>query len=299
MSVLDTSPTEGFLAERCTASEYLLRPSHPDTAFELRGAARLAGKYRLDNVRSDMVKRVVMDWPTSADDWVTHQAQFQALKRTVDNQIRADREVNIIIRLADRTPEPVSAILFAQEHGCTEILPAAFYRLASTELEMEWGSEYLHDSYLKARWPLCDRDNLARWVKGRNALERYHPHFTTELITADMLDTRPQCRPLWADNVEDPRDVDVDIEEDVKKYPCFRFLWTLGKAMRDIKLLLHDPLTELADIESYVIDERVKKTSVGGSGLCEDCYEEFAKWLDGERTRLWVRLPDIFGLKSV
>lgn len=40
--------------------------------------------------------------------------------------------------LANRSPEPVSAIVFAQEHWCTESLSATFYSLASIEVGIVW-----------------------------------------------------------------------------------------------------------------------------------------------------------------
>ena len=40
--------------------------------------------------------------------------------------------------LSDVIPEPVSAIVFAQEFGCPEILPAAFYRLLQIDFNDDW-----------------------------------------------------------------------------------------------------------------------------------------------------------------
>lgn len=60
-------------------SEYLLRPCHPDTPLELRGAVRLAGKYLMDQARADMIKRVTMDWPVTLQDWDVRNGLYEGL----------------------------------------------------------------------------------------------------------------------------------------------------------------------------------------------------------------------------
>ncbi|OJT06746.1 hypothetical protein TRAPUB_2399 [Trametes pubescens] len=94
-------------------SQYLLRSSHPDTALELYGAAKLADKYMMNTVRSAMVKRVAMDWPTTRDEWDARQTGIQNLrsKAVLDRPRPGKRPRKLILAL--RTPEPVSAIMFA------------------------------------------------------------------------------------------------------------------------------------------------------------------------------------------
>ncbi len=117
-----------------------MRTSHPDAPFELRGAVRLASKYLLDDARADMIRRVTMDWPLTIDDWDICEGEREGLVRVWRDQ--RDRNVSSQFvtqrTIAVRTLEPVSAIVFAQEHGCTGILPAAFYRLASIDISAEW-----------------------------------------------------------------------------------------------------------------------------------------------------------------
>lgn len=72
-----------------------------------------------------LVRHVCEDWPTTLDEYDIQQAELdmflQVARANPFPKYTPDRG-----RMADTIPEPASAILFAQEFGCREILPAAF-----------------------------------------------------------------------------------------------------------------------------------------------------------------------------
>lgn len=272
--------------------EYLLRPSHSDTPVELRGAVKLAGKYLLDNASADIIRRVTMDWPTTLDEWDILENERRGRRRMADSQYRSGAEC---IALADRTPEPVAAIVFAQENGCTEILPAAFYRLASIEITDDWSGTQpapgsLRHPRPRARWALCEKDNLMRRIKGRQALEDYIHDVTYELKDGSMLETAPSCRPWWIDN---PELVAQAVEPDRVESPCLDYLRMLCALVWD-KQSKNDPLAALLDLEIGNYPPELDKTCP--EGLCQGCHRDFGRWVFRERRHLWKIIPAFFDL---
>lgn len=271
-------------------SEYLLRPSHPDTPVKLRGAVRLASKYMFDNARADMIKRVTMDWPVTLDQWDVREGERQSLMRVAydhhSNQSAGRRN------LAEHTPEPVSAIVFAQEHGCAEILPAAFYRLASLDIGNGWENKNrVHADPDRARWALCDKENLVRYIQGRSALEEYHHTVAQQLTDGDMINT--SCFPEYMSDTGPIRPGDR-FEGNIEEYPCFHFIWTLRDVVWGWRVSL-DPLTALSKLEDCDKLDRMKDRCP--YGLCERCEGFFREWIREERVSLWKKLPGFFQLK--
>ncbi|EIW56248.1 uncharacterized protein TRAVEDRAFT_50728 [Trametes versicolor FP-101664 SS1] len=262
---------------------YLLRSFHPDTAVELRGAVKLADKYLLDKARSSMIQRVTQDWPTTLDDCDINEGTRRAIERTMYDAYRA---TSSSVALADRTPEPVSTIVFAQEHGCAEILPAAFYSLASIDVRSVWCEDperWVHMLMFPcARWELCDKDNLVRYITGRQSLEALYHRVSRDLSMGVML--HAPCRPPFGV-------VDVDTDD----WPCLRALRTIRYRVWGTRPT-YDPLSKLLELDEY--DKLgIAVMPRGPETLCRDCRETFGKWVYEQRTRLWERLPQIFGLE--
>ncbi|EIW56221.1 uncharacterized protein TRAVEDRAFT_50703 [Trametes versicolor FP-101664 SS1] len=258
-------------------SEYLLRPSHPDTPIELRGAVKLAEKYLFDGARADMIKRVTMDWPVTLDEWDIRASEFQGLRHVVCSKYfhRRRTTTKCADTLADRVPEPISTILFAQEHGCTDILPAAFYRLASIDTKRMTGP----------------RTEAAR----RQALEEYHRQVAFKLSRGAMISKN--CIPLWLATTFGPADDEEHDhppeEETRKEYPCLDFLWTLSDAEWGTTPT-YEPLSTLLHLDNEDKLENVKQTCP--NGLCIDCQFRLRSWVKTEREALWERLPTYFDL---
>lgn len=279
-------------------SEYLLRPSHPDTPIELRGAVKLAEKYLFDGARADMIKRVTMDWPVTLDEWDIRASEFQGLRHVVCSKYfhRRRTTTKCADALADRVPEPISTILFAQENRCTDILPAAFYRLASIDTKKGDWREDRSGSYVLARWSLANTFILFRYIQGRQALEEYHRQVAFKLSRGVMISKN--CVPLWLAATFGPADDEEHDhppeEETRKEYPCLDFLWTLSDAEWGTTAT-YDPLSTLLKLDNDDKLEKVKQTCP--NGLCIDCQSRLRSWVKTEREALWERLPKYFDLQ--
>ncbi len=131
----------------------------PDKALAISGVVRLAVKYLLEPLRNHLVQQIVSDYPTTLEEWDIRDAEIQATRKAVFAQKTT--------KLSRIIPEPVAAIIFAQEFGCPQILPAAFYQLAQINFKDAW--EDLDEevppwmnSIPAARWSLLEKDNLVR-----------------------------------------------------------------------------------------------------------------------------------------
>ncbi|KAM5546281.1 hypothetical protein V8D89_000407 [Ganoderma adspersum] len=253
-------------------SSLAFRHHDPNTPIAVSGVVRLSDKYLLEALRKRLVSQVVRDWPTTLREWDIHQAE-----------IKATAEACLNFRVGD--DPPVSSITFAQEFGCPEILPAAFYRLLQIDFNDDWSlrapdseseaggptahSAHRYGSRALARWGLLDRDNLARYVHGLHAAETYVP------------DTRKfvyqECVPrVW---------------EGEPDSPCFEYVSDMFRVVRQRKGIRggRDPLLWLGDcLHDYVgcpeLEKRYPK------GLCEDCCSAVASEVPRERQRVWREL---------
>ncbi|KAL1938682.1 hypothetical protein VTO73DRAFT_11285 [Trametes versicolor] len=272
-------------------SLYLLRASHPDTPLELIGAVKLADKYVMSTIRSAMVKRVAMDWPTTVDQWDVHQHELRNLSRQI-LQIGPGHPRYFVV--AHHTPEPVAAINFARAHGCTEILPAAFYRLASIDVANDWDtvlSQLFNCSttVLFARWSLCDKEDLLRYAHGRQSFAYYHATVYARLRAGEPL--AYECDAQWT--VDGPPDGCYLHNPPEVPTPCYYFLYILSE-LRWGRVPTYDPLQGLLDLLDYGGLETLKEACP--TGLCAHCEEDFSSWVDKERRELWGRLPVFFKL---
>lgn len=271
-------------------SLYLLRASHPDTPLELIGAVKLADKYVMSTIRSAMVKRVIMDWPTTLDQWDVHQHELRNLNRQIF-QIGPGHPQYFVV--ARHTPEPVAAITFARAHGCPELLPAALYRLASIEVANDWDTELSQvfnrsTAVLFARWSLCDREDLLRYAHGRQTFAYYHATVYARLRAGEPL--AYECDARWT--IDGPPDGCYLHNPEVPS-PCYYFLYILSE-LRWGRVPTHDPLQGLLDLLDYGGLETLKEACP--TGLCVHCEEDFSSWVDKERRELWGRLPAFFKL---
>lgn len=133
----------------------------------------MAIKYEMDSLRAFLIKFVAGDWPLTLFQWDAMIAERNSFLLTPE-----DERPEGLPYLADRVLEPASAIVFAREFGCTEILPAALYLLLMTPILCEWEP---HDSTnvslicdaTLARWDLLDAQTLLGLHRGLDALEEY------------------------------------------------------------------------------------------------------------------------------
>ncbi|OJT03824.1 hypothetical protein TRAPUB_5513 [Trametes pubescens] len=157
------------------------------------------------------------------------------------------------------------------------------------------GRRRMADSHLRhprprARWALCEKDNLMRRIKGRQALEDYIHDVTYELKDGSMLETAPSCRPWWIDN---PELVAQAVEPDRVESPCLDYLRMLCALVWD-KQSKNDPLAALLDLEIGNYPPELDKTCP--EGLCQGCHRDFGRWVFRERRHLWKIIPAFFDL---
>ncbi len=230
-----------------------------------------------------MIQRVVQDWPTTLVDWDISEGARQSIERMVYD---AHRPTSCSAELADRTPEPVSAIVCAQEHGCAEILPAAFYSLASIDVGSQWHEDPVFRVHRLrfpcARWALCDKDNLVRYIMGRQSLDAFYHRVARDLDRGVMLCA--DCRPPAA-----------ALDLDVQDWPCLRALRTVRNCVWGTRPT-YDPLATLRELDEY--DKLgIAFMPRGPEALCCECREKLGRWVYEERAWLWERLPQIFCLE--
>ncbi|KAI1787051.1 hypothetical protein LXA43DRAFT_1031005 [Ganoderma leucocontextum] len=254
-------------------SSLVFRRRDPNTPRTVSGVIRLADKYLIEPLHRRLVQQVCEDWPTALTDYDVNEAEIDALK---DLPSKAADGLYPISYLTDAIPEPISAIQFAQEFGCPQILRAAFYRLSLTPVTdyylLRWPPEPL------ARLSALDKENLLRYIHGCQMLSKYDPS-----VTAFMCD---ECGEPW--NVEDPP---VDS-------PCYRYIERVFEVTRDKSPSpTHgDPLRWLAKcFDSYKMPELSKEHFP--RGLCEECEQSFSCHLVTERQWIWDSLAKWFNLQ--
>ena len=109
-----------FMDLQLCSSFLCFRRCDPNVSIAIIGAVRLSNKNLLELLHKQLTSYAVGEWDIQ-------QAEINAIKQTILSVTTVDGEgVDRSQLLSDRIPEPVSAIAFAREFGCTKILPAAF-----------------------------------------------------------------------------------------------------------------------------------------------------------------------------
>ncbi|KAI0685439.1 hypothetical protein C8T65DRAFT_168711 [Cerioporus squamosus] len=264
---------------------YLYNPSQlsfkrldPNKPIQISGVIRLADKYLLEPLHDHLVQQVASDWPTTLQAWDIREAEIQAIRKAAADE--KDRK-----KFWELVPEPVAAVLFAEEFGCPQILPAAFYQLAQTNFNRDWNDTGIHnDSWqwdtLLARWSLLEKDNLVRCLHGFQSLDDYHADAYSLLSK--------HCFP--------PQDHDEHGYNMIyKNSKCYAFLAELlvvvwGRGSR------RDPLQLLLDCLEYEKYPQLSKERFP-DGLCEHCRESLPDIIAHKRRVLWGSLPEYFRLQ--
>ncbi|PIL28619.1 hypothetical protein GSI_08661 [Ganoderma sinense ZZ0214-1] len=282
----------------------------PDVSIAITGAVRLSDKYFLEPLRKRLVSYVVAEWPTTLREWDIQQAEINAIKDTIFSVTTVDgKEVDPDQLLSDRIPEPVSAIVFAREFGCTQILHAAFYRLLQINFKADWSlrarradpkpnptdpnpnpnpnpnpdagadddDEYTYIPL--ARWALLSKEDLTQYVRGLHEAEEYEAPLIKFITT--------ECWPSFYDGWESDPDT-----------ACYQYLENMVGVFSKRRggTAARDPLGWLRDcLEHEKFPELVKKHP---NRLCENCQVKLRRGITRERQRIWTALvPKWFGLQ--
>ncbi|PIL28623.1 hypothetical protein GSI_08665 [Ganoderma sinense ZZ0214-1] len=253
-------------------SSLVFRRNDPNTPLIVAGVVRLADKYLIEPLHRRLVQQVCDDWPTRLTEYDIRQGEVDALRKVAMSNypIRYspddDRQ-----RLSDVIPEPASAIMFAYEFGCPQILPAAFYRLSLIPVTHDWSSTRVDT--LLTRWSLLDGKNLLRCMRGCQSFRLYRPQ-VTQFMCED-------CARL-------PRDAS----------PCYRYVERLfdGVFTEKASSTHRDPLHLLDKCRKY--DDGMPELSLERcpDRPCDDCWETVHTGLVEERRRIWRELPESFNL---
>ena len=188
----------------CTHSQLSFKRLDPDK-LKVSGVVRLADKYLLESLQKHLIQQVISDWPTTLQEWDIRDAEIQAIRKAADADTTSKARKELV-------PEPVAAILFAEEFGCRQILPAAFYQLAQTKLSHNWDDEGIkRDPWMEslplARWSLLEKENLVRCLQGFQALDDYRVDATALMsekflcFLSWVMERKGTRRPLEATNV--------------------------------------------------------------------------------------------------
>lgn len=247
-------------------SELPFKRYDPNTPLILAGPLRLAKKYDMEGVRARLVKHVTADWPVTLIEWDRQLADFEAIEMELLQLQRNNDENSPRQFLSDHIPEPASAIAFAREFGCSEILPAAFYRLAVTPIDHDWDPHYetndaLYDNVQVARWSRVSAEDLRCMLRGLSDLRSRWKFYVPDQILASHC-TSDQC------------------------------IARLDQLLR--------PLAKHAPSDTYDLLELLKlllqRDTPPDFGLCSRCIGSWHEWLRDERKEVWSSLSQAFHL---
>ncbi|PIL28621.1 hypothetical protein GSI_08663 [Ganoderma sinense ZZ0214-1] len=267
----------------------------PNTPLLASGVIRLADKYCLQSLHDHLVAQVVSDWPTTLHEWDVLQGEIAAVwKLALTAAHPPFGGLPSDGAFCDLVPEPVAAIRFAQEFGCPQILPAAFYQLAHIGLAADWRlrdhpgdpPDRAAKRDALARWSMLGEENLLRCLRGFQELDEYFPPIRTFLCA--------RCQPPEGEDGDED-----EVARDTGGPGCYaalhRMISTLGTGRRGSK---RDPIAlllqcvELRD-QAEEIDRRIGKSK---DSLCEECWDTFEEQALVERERVWDSLPRFFSL---
>ena len=224
------------------------------------GAVRLADKYLLEEFRKFLIQQVTSDWPKNLSEW----DKF----RTEIDMLSAERTE--LDPLRDHIPEPVSAINFAREFGCAEILPAAFYLLSTiSPCHNDWSREPVQPRRPLAKWSMLQKNDWHLWATWTlsGALKRISP--------PDLL--QPPCIPMYY----------MHGKALPESTPCYNFINRLLEQTQTSTTDPHDVLRQLASIMKFCDGPEVL-----GSWelLCPECTLALLHGIKGRRVEIWEKL---------
>lgn len=254
----------------------VFRRHDPDVPPAVSGVIRLADKYLIEPLHRRLVREVRGAWPTTIIDYDIKQAEIESV-----SVLPLNARLKYGGRLADVIPEPASAILFAQEFNCPEILPAAFYTLSLIPVAHDWDDGQLDWELQRyeplARWSILDRENLVRYLHGCQSLNQYRPRITHFMCN--------ECR--------DPFGMEEPVSNRCYQYikRLFEVVWDHGPSQTH-----GDPLRLLAKCYKFRDMPELSKEHLP-DGICEDCDLFLDNGLPDERKKVWGSLAERFKLK--
>lgn len=264
----------------------------PNTPVAVAPTVRIADKYAVDALHGFLVRKVKEDWPLTLEDWDRREAEIEAMRDA--SMSTSGAQSSSRKPLAQAVPEPASAIRFALEFGCLEILPAAFYQLARTDVAKDWDdpASYTARMDTPARWSLLEAPDLLRCFRGAKHIATRAKSFISSDTFTDILGPH-SCLPWWED-IGYPEDIrgEVDMERKPEDYPCYVTLKSmLSRVCGDMEPGVRDPLKVLKECRDRWSGRDSLEKNLP---LCAECEYNLAQWVPKARGELWRTLPVYF-----
>lgn len=242
---------------------------------------KLAAKYEIDSVQ-ERIQSIMRDtWPVTFAGWLRSLGEIKVVEDLVkhDSQKYVYRKFVSGKRLDECVPEPASAIRLAHDYNIPDILPAAYYMLATISVENDWdeaSSNKPKDRLRRsARWALLDGADMRRVSRVRERLVETFDALLATYTSEEYL-----------------RNQTASCEREVgDKNECFEYvdeladIWSEELVPSDGKYTYNrfDPLRLLDTIQG----------KVGRSDLCTSCAERLRDDILVEQKAIWDILPPL------
>ncbi|KAF7791801.1 hypothetical protein EIP86_002825 [Pleurotus ostreatoroseus] len=154
-----------------------------DKPLRFSGPIRLAMKYEIEEIKNTMIKEVEDDWPQSLD---AYEAWFKERARIIRSHSKD---------FWNHIPEPASAMQFATEFGCNQMIDAVIYHLAraSPDDALPVDRKTSQQPH-RVRWNLLDGRNLFRVLYAHaDFRSNWLPKFRALLIGQSPLCMSKHC----------------------------------------------------------------------------------------------------------
>ncbi|GJE95930.1 hypothetical protein PsYK624_121220 [Phanerochaete sordida] len=261
-----------------TLLEVLYTPVHPifkkerTFARDVYGLMSIATKYQIDSICAAVSTRLKEQWPFTKVEFI----------RTREDSHRS--WVGPIHGVGRRIPEPASAIRLATDFNIPEVLPAAYYDLATHEIISLYSSQV---KSMAPQWDLLLPEELLRYYQGKHQLTRQFVR-CVNMFSSYHDD---ECETVFDD-------FDYDAGEYSDSSACRQALEKARTSWNDqlhpietgyISLMRADVMHALVG----VYDDRRKHK------LCRPCEVDLGARCKSAIEALWNDLPAIFSLKGL
>ncbi|KAH8083801.1 hypothetical protein BXZ70DRAFT_900556 [Cristinia sonorae] len=233
---------------------------------------RLATAYEVNNLRSEIIRRLSQGWPATL-------AQWEVREKSVVNKdgVYAPRP---------KLPHPIVVIAIAREMNAPHLLPSAFYDL-SRYLPSQVANGYNDPTTLTIH-RLPD-DDLFRVFRGKEQTARFFSTFIVNELEGRMPSQFCTNR--------------KDIIPSRKRSCQVAFETITLSILRDANgmILNHnsDPLFAIADsLAMQTKEDAPGMENVATYRACEACRLEFSAVVQDVREEFWRRLPEWFDLPN-
>ncbi|KAH9948096.1 hypothetical protein B0H21DRAFT_263908 [Amylocystis lapponica] len=257
----DASDLASLLSALYDPSTVILKRMDPNTPFLIRGILRLATKYAIEPLRVRLLEHFAADWPRTLVEW-------DRVQDDIDAAFFAGKGTGDEAPVYKLFPEPAIAVSLAREFGCMEVLPAAFYYIATTSAQYDWDDG--RDLHQAVRWDLLDSKDFLRITRARELLAAYVSYMQTELLGHLNDSTRMAGCP--------------------NPGQCARLRETSMQSFSG-GISRFDPLGIMRGMLFYQ-----KHVEVTQSTLCLVCRAQQDKVLNHKKQEVWDDLPSYFGL---